>query len=100
AQRYPQAVSLDDPMFMTMMAPASFGSSPVESAYILQGSQKVPWFGKRDLRGQVAQSTASAAFHDVNDTRLQVAQLTQIAFYDYYLAAREAELVQQNTEVM
>jgi hypothetical protein len=35
----------------TMMAPASFGSSQVESAYVLQGSQKLPWFGKRSLRG-------------------------------------------------
>ncbi len=100
SQRYPQVVSLDDPMFMTMMAPASFGSSKVESAYILQGSQKLPWFGKRDIRGQAAQADASAAFHDMHDTRLQVAQVTRVAFYDYYLVEREAELIAQNAEVM
>jgi outer membrane protein, heavy metal efflux system len=100
AQRYPQAVSLDDPMFMTMMAPASFNSNQVQSAYILQGSQKLPWFGKRDLRGQAAEFGASAAFHDVNDTRLQVAQVTQVAFYDYYVVTRERELIEQNFEVM
>ena len=81
AQRYPQAVSLDDPMFMAMAAPASFGSNQVSSAYILQGSQKLPWFGKRPTRGQAAQAEASAAFHDMHDTQLQVAQVTRTAFY-------------------
>ena len=100
AQRYPQAISLDDPMFMTMMAPASFGSNQVESAYILQGSQKVPWFGKRPARGQAAQAEASAAYHDIGDTRLQIAQLTRGAFYDYYIVEREADLVEKNGGVM
>jgi outer membrane protein TolC len=100
AQRYPQAVSLDDPMFMTMVAPASFNSSTVQPAYILSGSQKLPWFGKRETRGQAARSEADAAFHDLRDTRLQVAQVTRIAFYDYYLVEREAELVGQNSRVM
>src|SRR5215471_14645670 len=40
AARYPQAVSLEDPMFMAMAAPASFGSDEVESAYALQLNQK------------------------------------------------------------
>lgn len=100
SQRYPQAVSLDDPMFMAMMAPASFGSNDVESAYILQGSQKLPWFGKRDIRGQGAAAEASAAFQDVNDARLQVGQVTRIAYYDYFLVERQAELVRQNAQVM
>ncbi len=50
AQRYPQAISLDDPMFGTTLAPASFGSDDVESAYALEASQKIPWHGKRALR--------------------------------------------------
>ena len=47
AQRYPQVVSLDDPTFSAMAAPASFGSNDVESAYAFQAGQKFPWFGKR-----------------------------------------------------
>ncbi len=100
AQRYPQAISLDDPMFMAMAAPASLGTSQVESAYILSGSQKFPWFGKRDVRGQAAQAEASAAFHDLNDARLQIEQVTRIAFYDYYLVTRQSELLEQNSGVM
>lgn len=100
AQRYPQVVALDDPMFMAMAAPASFGSNQVESAYILQGSQKLPWFGKRPARGQAAQAEASAAFQDMNDTRLQINQVTHIAFYDYYLVQRELELIEESSVVM
>ncbi len=100
AQRYPQAVSLDDPVFMTMIAPASFNSSQVQPGYIVSGSQKLPWFGKRDIRGQAAQAEASAAFHDAHDTRLQVAQVTRTAFYDYYVVEREAELITLNARVM
>ena len=98
AQRYPQAVSLDDPMFMAMMAPASFDSSQVESAYVLQGTQKLPWFGKRQTRGQVAQAEAGAAFQDVQDARLQIVQVTRLAFYDYYLAERQLEINKRNRE--
>jgi outer membrane protein TolC len=100
AQRYPQAISLDDPMFMAMAAPASFASNDVSSAYILQGSQKLPWFGKRPTRGQAAQAEASAAFHDMHDTQLQVAQVTRTAFFDYYLVQRESELIDENSRVM
>jgi outer membrane protein TolC len=100
AERYPQAVSLDDPMFMTMVAPASFGSNQVDPGYVLSGSQKLPWFGKRDLRGRVAQAEAGAAYQDINDTRLQVVQITRVAFYDYYLVERKAELIEQNARVM
>ena len=100
AQRYPQAVSLEDPMFMTMVAPASFGSSQVESAYILQGSQKLSWYGKRPTRGLAARAEANAAYYDMGDTRLQIAQVTTTAFFDYYLVEREAELIEKNARVM
>jgi cobalt-zinc-cadmium efflux system outer membrane protein len=100
AQRYPQAVSLEDPMFMAMTAPASIGSPDVETAYALQGSQKFPWFGKRAARGRQAQAEASAAYFDVEDSRLRLAEATQSAFFDYYLASRQLELNRQNVEVM
>src|SRR3954468_25060334 len=56
AQRYPQVVSLDDPMFSVTTAPVSFGSDDVEPAYALQAGQKLPWFGKRAARGRMAQA--------------------------------------------
>jgi outer membrane protein, heavy metal efflux system len=98
-QRYPQAIALDDPIFMGMMAPASFNSSTVSSAYQLGGSQKLPWFGKRALRGAAAQSDASAMSLDVETARLELAQTTRQAFYEYYLLSRELDLNQQRVSL-
>lgn len=88
AARYPQVTSLDDPMFGGYVGPASIGSKEVDFAYRVEVSQKLPWCGKLGLRGQNALAEASAAGHDVHDTRLQLIEATQTAFYDYYLVER------------
>src|SRR4051794_26409437 len=100
AQRYPQVVSLDDPMFSVTTAPASFGSDEVEPAYALQAGQKFPWFGKRAARGRMAQAETTVAFHDLEDSRIRLTEATEIAFYEYYLAHRQLELNQENTSVI
>lgn len=96
AARYPQAVSLDDPLFMAMMAPASFASSSVDAGYQLQGSQKFSTNGKRWARGRVVQGEAGAAYGDVQDLRLQVREAAAIAYFDYYLVYRQLDLNREN----
>jgi outer membrane protein TolC len=98
AQRYPQAISLEDPMFNSAIAPAGVGSNEVTGGYMVGGSQKLPWFGKRYWRGQQARAGANAAYMDVGDARLQLVQATQTAFYEYYLAARQAQLNGENMQ--
>jgi cobalt-zinc-cadmium efflux system outer membrane protein len=100
AQRYPQAISLDDPMFSATTAPASFSSSDVETAYALQAGQKFPWFGKRSARGRMAQAETNAAFNDLEDSRIRLTEATQTAFYEYYLAHRQLDLNQENANVI
>ena len=101
AERYPQAVALDDPMFQSMFAPASFSSSsPVQSSYYLGMAQRVPWHGKRDLRGQMAQWEANAMSWDTQEVMLRLASTTRMAFFDYYLVHRELELNTKNVDVM
>jgi cobalt-zinc-cadmium efflux system outer membrane protein len=92
AQRYPQAISLDDPMLALMMAPASFFSNQVQPGYVVGASQKIPWAGKRSLRGQMASFDAQAAHMDVHDLQLRLAETTRLAYYDYYLVRRQFEL--------
>jgi outer membrane protein TolC len=100
AQRYPQAISLEDPMFMAMVAPASFDSDLVDPGYTLQASQKFPWFGKRAIRGQQAQAGANAAHFDLEEGRLRLSAITRAAYYEYYLAYRQLELNTQNLDVI
>ncbi|MDZ4779993.1 MAG: TolC family protein [Planctomycetia bacterium] len=100
AQRYPQVVSLDDPMFSSIAAPASFDNDELESAYALQGGQKLPWFGKRAARGRQARAETASAFHEVQDSRLRLVAITQTAYFDYYLVRRQRELIDQNVVIL
>jgi len=100
AQLYPQRVALDDPMLMGMIAPQSVGSSITETAYAYQLNQKLPWFGKRRLRGAVADADADAAYQEAEDTRLQVQLAADMAFFDYFLAARLLEINRDNIHVV
>lgn len=100
AERYPQAVAFDDPMMQTMFAPATFSSgSPTQQSYVLGVAQRVPWHGKRALRGQIAEFDAAAASWDASEVQLRLEAAARIAFYDYYLVQRELDLNQKNVEV-
>jgi outer membrane protein TolC len=92
--RYPQVSSLEDPMVMGKLAPAAIGTSGAvhDHFYMVEASQKLPWFGKLRLRGENALAEASAAGNVVDDTRLQLIESARTAFYDYYLADRALEV--------
>ena len=48
----------------------------------------------------MADAETRAASLDVADTRLRISEVTQIAFYDYYLAKRELELNRENVQAV
>jgi outer membrane protein TolC len=98
--RYPQVTSLDDPMFGTVLAPASIGSNDVEFGYRVELSQKLPFPGKLALRGQSALSEASAAGHDVEDMRLQLIEGTKNAFYEYFLTGRALDVNEEGLRLL
>ncbi len=92
AQRYPQVVSLEDPMLSLAMGPGTFGDPNHDVAWMVEGSQKIPWCGKRELRGRQAQAEASAAHWDVDDAELRLVESTKLALLDDYLVRRDLEL--------
>jgi outer membrane protein TolC len=96
AERYPQAVSLEDPQLTLAMGPGTFGDPTHDVAWMVEGSQKLPWPGKRDLRGQKAQAEASAARLDLDDAEVRLVAATRTALWDYYLVRRQEELNAEN----
>jgi outer membrane protein TolC len=60
--------------------------------WMVQASQKIPWAGKRGLRGSVAAAEANVMRGDIGDTRLRLAEAARTAFFDYYMAWRQAEV--------
>src|SRR5262245_29668061 len=85
---------------MGMIAPGSVGADVTETAYAFQLNQKVPWFGKRPLRGEVASADADAAFEDAENIRLQVRLTADLAFFDYFLVNKLQEINATNTRLM
>lgn len=92
AERYPQAVSLDDPMFAYMITPTNGLGADNGGGWMVQASQKFPWPGKRALRGSVAAAEANVMRGDIGDTRLRLAEAARVAFFDYYMAWRQMEV--------
>ncbi len=97
-EQYPQAISLEDPMFTSAIGPASFGVPGVDPGYLAGASQKIPWFGKRALRGQRVRAEANAAMLDAGDIRLRLIEAAQAAYFEYYLAVQQLELNAENVE--
>jgi outer membrane protein TolC len=91
AERYPQAVSLDDPMFKYMLGAQSIGVDN-GGGWMVEASQKIPWAGKRALRGSAASAEAEAMKGDIGDARLRLSEAARTAFYDYCLARREMDV--------
>src|SRR5882724_3358000 len=98
--RYPQVTSLEDPMLGLSAAPGAFGSNQLQGGYRIEASQKIPFFGKRALRGANALAEASAADHDIGDMRLQLAEAARAAFYDLYLAERGLEVNDESLDLL
>jgi outer membrane protein TolC len=87
-------------MLMAALGPESIGSDLVDTGYMLELKQRLPWFGKRWLRGDMAAAEADAASEEAEDARLQLRLAADLAFFEYFLAARLIELNQQNTRIM
>lgn len=98
-ERYPQVVSLDDPMFAAMVSPTGLGMDEA-GGWNVQASQKLPWHGKRALRGSAAAAEADAMLGDVGEARLRLAEAARLALADYYLAARQSEVNASTQKLM
>jgi cobalt-zinc-cadmium efflux system outer membrane protein len=100
AARYPQVTSLDDPTFAFTTAPGSIGSRNTDYATRAEITQKVPFPGKRDLKGQISTAEAAAAARDVDDTRLALIASAKSAMADYYLAEKGTGVAQENAKLL
>ncbi len=98
--RYPQAPGLEDPILGLGVAPLSFGSSKVDGAGRIDLSQRLPFPGKRRMRGDAALAEAEAVGRDMASLRLQLATLASTLFDDYALAARTLEINQEHTTLL
>jgi outer membrane protein, heavy metal efflux system len=97
---HPSAVALDDPMARYELAPLSIGSSDVPFGQRIEISQKLPWPGKRQLRGDAAIADGEAMQAEYESLRLDLAEAAVQAFDDLYIAARAIEINHHHRELL
>lgn len=98
--RYPQAISLDDPMLSYALAPTTIGNDETDDGHRIDLSQRLPWPGKLELRGKIVQHETDAARHDIETVRQRLIVETARAYYDYYYVFRAVEVNEVNIELL
>ncbi len=103
--RYPQVISLEDPMISGMVGPKTLDRPRTEMgerldvAYRLDLSQRVPWPGKLRLRGRSALEEAEAAGEDVETARQKLIHETKLAYFELAFV-HEAEAINQRESAL
>lgn len=96
AYQVPVAASLQDPMFTVTALPAHVQTAAGQQELMVGASQKVPWFGKLDVRAGIAEAQTNAARAQLAAVELAVIAEVKRAYYELYfvqqsIAVTEAE---------
>jgi hypothetical protein len=95
--RVPQARALADPMLSYGIAPLSLGSEGSPLGQSIEVRQDLPYPGKRDVRGRMAEAEAEGILSDYRTALLELAATAALLFEDYRLVYRAIEWAGQFT---
>jgi len=98
--RIPQEGALPNPQFQLTHFVESIQTrtGPQENAFVL--SQRLPWFGTLGERERAAGAEAEALWYAWQNQHLQVALEAGTLYFDFALAYRQIELVEQNLKLL
>lgn len=105
AGRVQQAGSLDDPMLMLkaqnllVRDPFTFNRDPT-TAKVIGISQQLPFWGKRELREEMARHEAESYRFSVEERKLELARMVKEAWYRLYAVDRSLAVVDKNLQLM
>lgn len=99
-QRPAQEEALEDPVASYGLAPLSIGSGRVDYGETIEIAQRLPWPGKRRLRGEVAARDAAVLEHDYEEMRHDVALAASYLFDDYYVVERAIEINAEHVRLL
>ena len=104
-ERKTLASAMPDPMIGYMVQNVgALGTSTIGTVDMsMQGvvfSQEIPFPGKLGTKGRAAGKEAERAQEAARETMLRVLNSLRTAYYDYYLAYKSAEILEQTKELM
>lgn len=97
--RVGRASALDDPMLSYSFAPQTYDLEGQGFGQKIQLSQKLPWFGKLDLRSDSAQFEARAREESIDLLRLKLIEITARSFADWFYIHEALRINQLNQDL-
>ncbi len=103
--RVAQAGALEDPMLMLKLQnflirdPLNSGRDPM-SQRVIGISQQLPFWGKRDLKTEVAKQEAEALKWQVEERKLELVRMVKETYYQIFMTDKDLEIVEKNIRIM
>src|ERR1700686_4261377 len=103
--RIAQARTFDDPMLMLKIQngivsdPFNFRKDPMTQK-VIGISQQLPFWGKRDLKGEVAAKEADSYRWQVEERKLELRRMVAETYYQIYFADRSLAIVDKNVQIL
>lgn len=99
----PQVTAFDDPMLVDTFQP--FDKHAVQTAAgrapnTLMLSQKFPWFGKLETRGQIAEQDVQMAMTRLAQAELKVTEDVRLAFYEVQFSQRAIAITEEDAALL
>ena len=103
--RIAQARSFEDPMLMLkiqngiVQAPLNFSKEPMTSK-IIGITQQLPFWGKRALKGEIAEKEAESYKWQVAERKLELTRMVKETYYQLYFIDRSLTIVDKNLRIL
>ncbi|MCM0083571.1 TolC family protein [Geomonas sp. Red32] len=103
--RIVQARAFDDPMLMLKIQnglvndPLNLSKDSMTQK-VIGISQQLPYFGKRDLKAEMAAKEADSYRWQVDERKLELRRMVSEAYYQIYFTDRAAAIVDRNIKLM
>ncbi len=100
-----QARSFDDPMLMLKIQngiftdPVNFRKDPMTQK-VIGISQQFPFWGKRDLKGEVAAKEAESYKWQAEERKLELRRMVAETYYQLYFTDRSLAIVDKNLKIL
>jgi len=96
---------LEDPMLMLKIQngivndPLNFKKDPMTQK-VIGISQQVPFWGKRELKGEMAAKEADSYKWAAEERKLELARMVAEAYYQIYVTEKSLEIVNKNLRIL
>lgn len=100
-----QAGSLEDPMLTLAIRngvisdPLNFGREPM-TGKVVELSQKIPFWGKRDLQGEIAAKAAESYRWSLEERKLELTRMVKESWYRIYYIDKSMGIVDGNIRIL